>query len=182
MTQPWTAMETALIVPVPEAESAVGPLRAQLDSSAAWGVPAHITVLYPFLPPEQLDDAALAAVAEVCAATPRFTTTLARVRWFGETVVWLAPEPDEAFRKLTAALWRRFPQTPPYGGVFDDVVPHLTIGHDAGRPALAAAEHAVTPHLPIGVDADVVRLIRGSSGVQPWITVREFPLGGPSRR
>jgi len=177
MTEQRTALETALIVPVPEAESAVGSLRAQLDSSAAWGVPAHVTVLYPFLPPDQVDDATLAAVAEVCAATPRFRTMLARVSWFGESVVWLAPEPDEGFRGLTAALWQRFPQAPPYGGMFDDVVPHLTIGHDAGRPALAAAANAVTPYLPIAVDATVVHLIRGSSGVQPWVTVREFALG-----
>ncbi|NUT18736.1 MAG: 2'-5' RNA ligase family protein [Hamadaea sp.] len=171
-----TELETALIVPIPEAEPAVGALRARLDSSAAWGVPAHITVLYPFLPPEQLTDDALAAVAEVCAATPRFTTKLASVRWFGDAVVWLAPEPDQPFRDLTDALWRRFPQAPPYGGTFDDVVPHLTIGHDAGREALDAAEQAVAPHLPITVDATEVRLLQGASGSQPWVTVRSFAL------
>jgi hypothetical protein len=43
-------MQSALLLPVPAAEAAVGPYRALLDPSARDGVPAHITVLYPFLP------------------------------------------------------------------------------------------------------------------------------------
>ena len=39
---------TALIVEVPEAEPAVGALRLEHDRSAARGVPAHITILFPF--------------------------------------------------------------------------------------------------------------------------------------
>jgi hypothetical protein len=51
--------ESALIVAVPEAEWAVAALRAAYDPAASWGMPAHITVLYPFLPPEVM--AAVAA-------------------------------------------------------------------------------------------------------------------------
>jgi hypothetical protein len=36
---------SALIVAVPEAEPAVAHLRARLDRSASWGVPAHITLI-----------------------------------------------------------------------------------------------------------------------------------------
>jgi hypothetical protein len=36
-------------VPLLEAEAVVGDLRARLDRSAGWGVPAHVTLLYPFL-------------------------------------------------------------------------------------------------------------------------------------
>lgn len=49
------ASESAAIVPVPEAESAVGEFRAELDPSARCGVPAHVTVIYPLLPPDRLD-------------------------------------------------------------------------------------------------------------------------------
>ena len=45
------ASESAVIVPVPEAEPAVGGLRAALDRAAVWGVPAHVTLLYPFVTP-----------------------------------------------------------------------------------------------------------------------------------
>jgi hypothetical protein len=53
--------QTALIVPIPAAENAVGPFRATLDRSASWGVPAHVTVLYPFLPPDKINSEVLAA-------------------------------------------------------------------------------------------------------------------------
>jgi hypothetical protein len=40
--------ESALVVLVPEAEAATKPFRDQYDPAAAAGVPAHITLLYPF--------------------------------------------------------------------------------------------------------------------------------------
>ena len=39
----------ALVVLVPEAEASVGRLRQRYDPSAAVGMPAHITLNYPFL-------------------------------------------------------------------------------------------------------------------------------------
>lgn len=169
-------MESALIVPVPEVEPAVGRHRADLDRSAAWGVPAHVTVLYPFLPPERIDDTVLVELRGILAGMPGFTVTFRRVGWFGDGVVWLAPEPDRPFRDLTAALWQRFPESPPYRGEFTEVVPHLTIGHDAGRQTLAQAAGAVQPHLPITATVTGVRLIVGESGRIPWRTLHELPL------
>jgi hypothetical protein len=48
--------ESALVVVVPEAEAAVNAHRRRLDPAAAWGVPAHVTVLYPFAPPHTLTE------------------------------------------------------------------------------------------------------------------------------
>lgn len=168
--------QTALIVPVPQAEPVVGPHRALLDAAASWGVPAHVTVLYPFLPPQRIDQAVLAAVRDIVAAAPRTDITFSHVDWFGDTVLWLAPRPDQLFLDLTAALWRRFPQAPPYGGAHTQVVPHLTIGHDAARPVLENAAAAVRARLPISATVEVVRLITGTPHHSPWRTVCEFPL------
>jgi 2'-5' RNA ligase superfamily len=77
--------QTALIVPVPQADDAVGRFRMSLDRAAAWGVPAHVTVLYPFLPPVRINDEVVAAVGEIVRATPRFGATLTHVDWFGDT-------------------------------------------------------------------------------------------------
>jgi 2'-5' RNA ligase len=168
---------SALIVPVPEAEEAVGPFRSSLDRSAAWGVPAHVTVLFPFLPPARIDDAVLASAGAAVASVPAFTTTFRRVRWFGDTVVWLAPEPDRPFRDLTAAIWRRFPETPPYAGEHPEPTPHLTIGHDRPRPLLDRAAAGVSARLPVRAAVGAVRLVRGSDAPGSWHTVAEFPLG-----
>jgi 2'-5' RNA ligase len=171
--------ESAVIVTVPEAQSVVGTFRAELDRAALRGVPPHVTVLYPFLPPEQIDASTRAALAEAVASTAAFDVVLARVGWFGDTVVWLAPEPDEPFRALTQAVHRRFPQYPPYGGVHSDSIPHLTIGHDAPVEHLRAAADAVKGHLPIRFRVSSVHLILGSPNPASWQTLAEFALPSP---
>lgn len=173
--------QTALIVVVPQAGPAVGRHRAVLDRAASWGIPAHITVLYPFLPPQRIDDQVLAALRDTIAGVPRFDAVLTHVDWFGDTAAWLAPRPDPPLRALTEAVWRRFPQAPPYEGAHDEIVPHLTIGHDAPRTVLQQAAQAVTAYLPIPFLVDAVRLITGVPERDPWRTVCEFPLGERAR-
>jgi len=41
-------IEVAIVVLVPEAETLVEPFRKIFDPSAAKGMPAHITINYPF--------------------------------------------------------------------------------------------------------------------------------------
>ena len=66
------------------------------------------------------------------------------------TVVYLAPEPDTPFARLTAEIAARYPDHPPYGGAFEEVVPHLTVAESATAPldqiALAAADHLPIRH------------------------------------
>ena len=54
-----SSSESALVVLVPEAEAIAKPFRDQYDPSAAAGVPAHITLLYPFKAPDEIDDITL---------------------------------------------------------------------------------------------------------------------------
>src|SRR5579863_5161972 len=145
--------ESALLVAVPEAEPAVGEHRARLDQSARDGVPAHLTVLYPFLPPAAIDGAVLTSLRRLFAGFAPFGVTLDRVSWFGEEVVWLAPRDDRPFRALTGATWAAFPECPPYGNKYADVIPHLTIGDHDDRAALRAAAEAVRGHLPVAARA-----------------------------
>jgi hypothetical protein len=58
---------SGLIIEVPEAEPAVRQHRERLDASAPLGVPAHITVLFPFMPPEAIDAAAVTKLEELFA-------------------------------------------------------------------------------------------------------------------
>ena len=90
----------------------------------------------------------LVPVPEAEPAVGRLRGTFARTRWFGEDVLWLAPEPDQPFRALTTALHSAFPQCPPFGGIYPDVVPHLTIGdRPPGGPATLEAAEALRPRL-----------------------------------
>ncbi|MDX3194650.1 2'-5' RNA ligase family protein [Streptomyces sp. MN03-5084-2B] len=170
------ATETAVIVPVPAADAAVGPHRRALDHSAAWGVPAHVTVLYPFLPPDRITPAVVGDLGTVL--TGAFECVFSRVAWFGQDVVWLAPDPAEPFRALTERVWRRFPECPPYGGAHPEVVPHLTIGSTrlGDRPALRRAATEVRAMLPIRARIDRVHLIAGTTSPGSWRTVAGFSL------
>lgn len=164
-------------MPLLAAEAVVGDLRARLDRSAGWGVPAHVTLLYPFRNPDRIDDRARAALAAAVAGVPAFALTLTRTAWFGDNVLWLLPEPDQPFRDLTAALHQRFPDCPPYGGEHPELVPHLTIGHDVPVEVLRAAERAVRPRLPIRTTVTVARLMQEGATDGRWHTVADYPLG-----
>jgi hypothetical protein len=139
-----TANENAVIVPVPETEPAVGSFRAELDRAAAWGIPARVSVLYPFLPPGRIGARELRRLSEVVRMVQRFDVAFQRVEWFRGDVVWLAPEPGDGFKALTAAVWSAFSHCPPYSGAFAEVVPHLTVAARADPDRMRAAARAMT--------------------------------------
>ncbi|MEO6712406.1 MAG: 2'-5' RNA ligase family protein [Mycobacteriales bacterium] len=174
--------ESAVIVAVPEADAAVGRWRSRLDPAAGWGVPAHVTVLYSFVPPAQITPAVLEALAAAVQSVAAFDADFARVEWFGEQVVWLAPEPEVPFRALTATVCAAFPSYLPYGGAFADPVPHLTIGDRAPLADLRAAADAVLPQLPISTSVTTVQVICGSRSPDSWRMVAELPLGAATPR
>jgi 2'-5' RNA ligase len=169
--------ETAVIVSVPAAEPLVGRHRKRLDRAAAWGVPAHVTILYPFVPPPALDDDVLVRLSAAIRSVPRFEARWVAPRWFGEDVLWLAPEPDEPFRALTSAVAGAFPAHPPYGGQFEDVVPHLTVGDTGTVEGLREAERQIAPHLPISMQVATAELWSGDYTPHSWQPVTSLPLG-----
>ena len=57
---PEPADESALIVPLLAADGALHRWRSALDPSAAQGVPAHVTIHYPWIPLQQVDETVLA--------------------------------------------------------------------------------------------------------------------------
>ena len=174
---PPVATRSAVVVVVPAAAAAVDQHRAQLDRAASWGVPPHVTVLYPFVPPAEIDDADVARLRTAARAVPAFDATFARTGWFDEDVVYLAPEPAEPFRRLTRAVHAAFPLYPPYGGEFDDLTPHLTVGHLGTVDQRRAAEAAVQRHLPLATRVDRLTLLVGSEAPMSWRVLRELPLG-----
>src|SRR5262249_51373498 len=141
--------ESTILVPVPEAEPVVGQLRARLDRAASRGIPAHVTVLYPFVPPGQITAAVLGKAAAAVASVQSFDCQFAVPGGSGARVVGRAPEPAGPSRALTAAVHAASPQCPPFGGAFAEVIPHLTVGDrpEGGPGVLRAAEAEVLPGL-----------------------------------
>lgn len=173
------ATETAVLVLVPEVEAAVAEHRAHLDVAASWGVPAHLSVVYPFVPPAGVDDAVLDRLAGAVSTVPAFACVFGDTAWFGDDILWLAPDPDDSFRSLTRAVVAAFPDHPPYGGAYVEPTPHLTVGERRlGTAAeLARAETSVRQHLPVEARIERVVLLAGRPEAGSWRQVAAFGLG-----
>ena len=118
--------ESCLVILVPEAETLVKPYRDKHDPSAAAGMPAHVTLLYPFLAPDRIGTAVVEELRACIGRFPAFGFSCGEIGRF-PGVIYLAPEPHDPFRALTMAIWNRFPETPPYTGRHADIIPHLSV-------------------------------------------------------
>lgn len=166
MTSPGTSsgrVQSAVLIPVPQADSVVGRWRFEYDPVAAAGVPAHITLVVPWLPPSEITDADLAELESELADVHAFNFTLDRVDWFGRRVLWVAPEPAEPFLKLTDRIAERF-HTPPWEDEFDEVVPHLTVAHASDGVELVPIAADLTTRLPVECRAEQVWVMVGGGG------------------
>jgi 2'-5' RNA ligase len=171
--------ESALIVSVPEAEPCVRHHRFRYDAVALRGVPAHITILFPFMPPEEITDEALDGVRQVLTRFSAFRFSLTRLERFPEGALYLAPDPAEPFVRLTAALVERFPTYRPYGGAYADVIPHLTV---AQLPGAATVDEVsdIRSNLPIQSEAREI-LLMAEGGDRRWHMRSQFALDGRNR-
>jgi 2'-5' RNA ligase len=162
-------------VPVPEADAVVGRWRHEHDPVAEAGVPAHVTLIVPWLPPDEITDADLAELDEALADVDAFGFQLDHVDWFGRRVLWVAPEPAAPFLALTARLAERF-GTPPWDDEFDEVIPHLTVAHASDGVELVPVAADVTTRLPVRCRAREVWAMVG--GGRRWERRHRVALTG----
>jgi 2'-5' RNA ligase len=175
-------MESTLAILVLEAEGLVRSFRDRYDPAAKAGMPPHITLLYPFKSPDDIDGLVLDTLSHCFSRFQPFKFSLRTIVQFPGETIYLAPEPEEPFRRLTLAIWRGYPQTPPYGGRYSTVVPHLTAAHFVGEQRLGAVarefEQAAQGRLPIHGHAAEVALMDSRSG--RWEINTTFRLGQES--
>ena len=170
--------ESALVILIPEAESLVKSFRDQYDPSAAVGVPAHVTILYPFKPPDELTAEVITTLQDLISRQPSFQVSFQAFQGFPDTI-YLAPLPAEPFRRLTEIIVERYPETPPYGGAFAEIIPHLTVAQvsDIQRLDKITDEfrEVARKKLPISARVNTVSLMDNSSG--SWKVRAQFSLG-----
>lgn len=153
--------------------------RARFCSrSVALGIPPHVTALFPFVPPDQIADVREPLLALAASLRP-FDAALTHVRSFDQHV-WLAPEPRDRWVDVIDAMCRRFPETPPYDGAFDEHEPHLTVGEASvevtTEAILEAARDELCPRLPVRFRVVALTILEeGDDGV--WSTASQLPLG-----
>ena len=169
--------ESAILIPVPNAEKLVGAYRSRYDPAAKAGVPAHITLLYPFLDREAITRNSVIEVQKVIQSFQPFDFFLVEVRRF-PGVLYLHPEPDNEFKRMTQALVNQFPDHPPYKGAYSSVDPHLTVAHADGAVALEAIvekfQSNAESYLPVMSRAEEVWLMVERNG--KWRKHTSFTL------
>jgi 2'-5' RNA ligase len=170
---------TGLIVPMPDLEPVVGEWRARYDTRFA-DTPAHVTVLFPWIPPGELTEADLDAVGQLAEEWQPFEVRFADFRTFeNPDVHYLAPEPADPFVALTQDFCTVWPEYQPYEGTISEVLPHLTVsvGATAKQAAeLRAAVGALLPVRTIARELTVVEVLDSRCRVR-----RSFRLGGRKR-
>ena len=169
--------ESALVVIVPEAEDLVGAFRSRFDPSAAAGVPAHITILYPFKTPSELSAEVIGKLRALFANISSFDVRLTKLERF-PFVLYLALEPAEPLRQVINMVTDSFPEAPPYGGKVQDIIPHLTVAHAADCHELeriaADLQRQANGHLPIQSTVREIVLMVNESG--RWEIRKRFAL------
>ena len=168
--------QSALIVRVPAAEAHVAHWRERFDPAARLGVPAHITLLFPFMSPELITADVLERISSFAASMQSFAFHLRAIGHF-PGVLYLTPEPTAPFVTLTKGLVDLFPEFPPYEGQHDDVIPHLTVAH-TDEVELLQVEAAVANSIrtaPIEAACEKIDLIENSTGM--WKPMHAFALG-----
>ena len=117
-----------LLLITPAAESLVGRWRAQHDVAARFGIPAHVTVRTPFLPPEHWRDPALSLLERFLP----IDVTLSHLENRPGALV-LVVKPDDGLREITKAVGLSWPTLPPHKANRADLAYHMTVVSDSER-------------------------------------------------
>jgi 2'-5' RNA ligase len=170
-------LQTALlIIPPPEVQAFAAPLRQNFAPDVNMQGPAHITLFYPFVPPEEIPATSIILEA-LCRDVAPFKLTLDRYGRF-EATHFLAPANPEPVLSLHQLLLTSFPNYLPYEGQHGEtLVPHLTLAHSENPDMVNQITLPAAPSFTFLVDQ--LHLYLGfAEGNIPWIPVAIIPLGG----
>lgn len=174
--------KSAIIIPFLEVDEVVDAWRRLLDPAQVRGIPAHVTVLFPFVVPTDLSIEVSNILEDYFSKASTFNVAFDSTAWFEDRVVYLEPNPRQHFRTMTEQLLRAFPSCIPYGGKFADPIPHLTLGDGAPLESLMKAEAAVRKSFPITAQAKEAWLMTGGLGPSSWSIRQSFQFGEQNGR
>jgi hypothetical protein len=164
---------SALIVRV-HLPPALDALRRANVPDARLGVPAHLTLLYPFVPVGKLEPSLRRSIAAIVAHHVAFDYHLTGPKVWPDTI-YAGVDSGRPFLEIHRELAAAFPDYPIYQARVGDLVPHVTV---AEGPAVADARTVEDPAwhaLPTRRRAYSLELIApGRDG--RWSTVWRFRL------
>jgi 2'-5' RNA ligase len=169
-------VESAVIAPIRAAHATIGRLQSVHTPAGRAGMIPHVTLLYPFVDGDRLDVEPMARLADVLDGFAGFPVAFRRLARFtdGLAVAYAEPEPAGPFAAITHALSAEF-GLPPYGGIYDTVIPHMTVASIGNVDGLETIEREAQPMLPIStrIDAAEVWIMQGGR----WQFAERVALG-----
>ena len=147
------------------ADPVIGELRRAHTPSGRERMPAHVTLLAPFIHASRLDTLDRHRLSDTVGRFPGFDLRLSAFGLFEDIdCLWLAPRPWEPFVEMTRALLDIYPEVdyPPEGA--SEIVPHVTIGSRLTRGAAGADQAGAGAAPP---DPRTSRPRRSCSSVAP---------------
>jgi 2'-5' RNA ligase len=163
---------STLVVAVPEAELLYEAWDGDHAQLGVPGLPPHVTVLYPFLPASGIDSSVERDLETIAQSHEPFDYALSTVGRF-PGVLYVAPSPGRRFVELTESIHANWPKHPPYRGLYEQIVPHLTLA--LGEEPLGLVR-AVEAALPVGgIARELILMVNVEDGT--WVEQKRFALG-----
>ncbi len=162
-------LTTTIMIGAPhEIQAIAAPTLRQYAFETLIRVPAHITVLYPFVPFEQLDSACV-TLRDLCAEIAPFDITMKGYNSFPD-IVYMEPQDDTLIRALCQKVFSAFPDCPPYRGIHgNEPTPHMTVGEFASAEEQAAA--LLPDYEPVTFRAAQLHVMYGvDNSAMTWLT------------
>jgi 2'-5' RNA ligase len=168
--------ETALlIIPPAKVQTFAYPIRERYDTESFNRVPAHITLLYPFVTSDQVDEA-VNKLQPICSKFQPFDLVLDKYGRF-EKAIYLEPSNSESILKLFEEVSTAFPEYPIYQGEHGDTLhPHLTLASFDDPTEAETIELPPSPYFSFAVNR--LHIYLGSpEASEPYIPTAVIPLG-----
>lgn len=169
--------QTAVVIPVPDAEPLLTAVTRHYPEAVRGGVPAHVSLLYPFVPADQLDTQVIARLSGLFDAQPVISTTF-RTIGRHDGFVCLRPDPPTMLDGVTTTIRQTWPSLTPYNGRYGDVAAHLTVAIHTSSARAAEIERTLLPtYLPVEAELREAWLVVFD---QRWSLRKRFEFGAGS--
>jgi hypothetical protein len=143
---------STILAPVPFAGEAVESIRREWDWSASLGVPAHITLLGPFLHPNEITSIVIERLEKLVSDCTAIAIELDRLALIGHTAC-LLPRDGRAVAELSAHLERAWP------AVRGRDSQHVTLARGVETMSFERLANLVEPLLPLAGSINRVELL-----------------------
>ncbi len=169
---------TAIVILAPhEVQVALAPYRLKYGFEGAVRVPAHISLILPFVQLDELPQAEK-KLRKICKTVAPFDITLKSYQNF-PYAIFLVPQHPQPIIHLFEKIYAAFPDYPPYAGAYgNQLAPHMTIAEFKTVEEREAVQAQLPPWKPMTFRTDRIHILHGSAEtVSPTIPYAIIHLG-----